>query len=180
MAGTYIRWKWKSMAEDMTLKKIIEFAVATEELGANFYSRMSHRFSDKAEVSEIFSRLSRDEEVHRKQFSAMLEDLPEQPGITDAPEKREYVKAMSISEFFSDRGPFKDADKIEDRDDVLEMAFNFEKDTLGFYQAIQDVMLESNTLKEIIEAEKEHVRILMRVMMAGAKFRSLQDAWYGT
>jgi len=169
------------MIDSITLKDCIEFAVKTEELGARFYSRMSNKFSNEKEVAEIFGRLSKDEKTHQQQFSALLNNLPEEKGITDAPEKHEYVRAMSISEFFShNRGPFKNVDEIKDRDDALEKALNFEKATLGFYQAVQDLMVESNALKAIMEAEKEHIAVLMKVLMTGAKFRSLQDKWYAT
>ncbi|UCC59586.1 MAG: ferritin family protein [Dehalococcoidia bacterium] len=164
------------MIEDITLKGCIEFAVATEDNGIKFYNRLAQKFSDNKEVAEIFSRLAKDEEVHKAQFSRFLSDVPQEEGVTEAPEKHEYVKAMSISEFFSrSHGPFQNVDKIEDRDDALEKAFGFEKATLGFYQAVRDMLGENPTLLQVIEAEKEHVRVLMKTLITGAKFRSLQD-----
>ena len=166
------------MLNDVTLKSSLEFAVKTEDIGSQFYSRLAKKFADNKEVADIFSRLSRDEEVHKSQFSRLLAQLPDEAGMVSAPEKSEYVKAMSISEFFSPRhGPFADIDTIEDRDDALEKAFGLEKATLGFYRAVQDAIGENDTLKQVIEAEKSHVVALMKVLMTGAKFRSLQDTW---
>ena len=166
------------MIEDITLKNCLEFAVKTEEIGSEFYARLAKRFGDNKEIADTFSRLSKDEQVHKRQFSELLQTVPDEAGSIDAPEKREYVKAMSISEFFSPtRGPFANVDKIKDRDDALEKAFGLEKATLGFYKAVQDLLGESETLSKVIEAEKGHVVALMKVMFTGAKFRSLQDQW---
>ena len=71
-----------------------------------------------------------------------------------------------------------DIDKIGNRDDALEKAFGFEKATLGFYHAVQDVLGEKPTLTQVIEAEKSHIIRLMKVMITGEKFRSLQDKWF--
>jgi rubrerythrin len=167
-----------SMIEDITLKNCLEFAVKTEEIGSEFYARLAKRFGDNKALADTFSRLSKDEQVHKRQFSELLKTVPDEAGSTAAPEKREYVKAMSISEFFSPkRGPFANVDKIRDRDDALEQAFGLEKATLGFYKAVQDLLGDSDTLSKVIEAEKSHVVALMKVMFTGAKFRSLQDQW---
>lgn len=164
--------------EEITLKKCIEFAVTTEETGAKFYNILAGKFADNEEVSALFKLFSKDEAVHRQQFMDLLEHMPQEANVSDAPEKREYLRAMSISEFFSHHhGPFKDADKIENRDDALEKSFGFEKATLGFYQAVQDVLGENPILTDVIEVEKSHITRLMKAMVTGEKFRGLQNEW---
>lgn len=164
--------------EEITLKSCIEFAVATEETGAKFYKILAGKFADNKEIADLFKLLANDEMVHRKQFADLLEQVPQEANVSGAPEKSEYVRAMSISEFFSHRhGPFKDVDAIDNRDEALEKAFGFEKATLGFYQAVQDVLGNNPTLSEVIEAEKSHITKLMKAMITGEKFRSLQDKW---
>ena len=66
---------------------------------------------------------------------------------------------------------------LGNRDDVLEKVFGFEKATLGFYQAVQDMIGGNPVLTQVIEAEKSHITRVMKVMITGAKFRSLQDQW---
>jgi len=156
----------------------MEFAVVTEENGAKFYDRLSKKFANNQEIANLFSSLSKDEQIHKQQFSKLLKDVPQQMGELSSPEKSQYVRAMSIGEFFSSyQGPFVDIDKIESRDDALEKAFALEKATLGFYHAVQDVLGNNPTLTEVIEAEKSHITRLMKVMITGEKFRSLQDKW---
>ena len=166
------------MLEDISPKSCIEFAVVTEENGAKFYGHLAKKFASNQEISNLFELLGKDEEVHKEQFSELLKDVPRQVDEVSSPEKSQYVRAMSISEFFSHyQGPFADVDKIDSRDDALEKAFAFEKATLGFYHAAQDVLGENPTLTKVIEAEKSHISRLMKVMITGEKFRSLQDKW---
>jgi len=166
------------MLEDISLKSCLEFAVAAEELGAKFYNHLASKFSAKQEVANLFELLGKDEQVHKQQFAELLAHVSPEEGELSAPEKSQYVRAMAISEFFSSyEGPFVDVDKITSRDDALEKAFAFEKATLGFYQAVQDVLGKTPTLTQVIEVEKSHVTRLMKVMITGEKFRSLQDKW---
>ncbi len=167
------------MIEEVTAKRCIEFAIATEELGTKFYNRMASKFSEYKEISQVFAQLAQDEQVHKRQFAELLERAPADEGISNSPEKRAYLTAMSISEFFShSQGPFKDADKIESREDALERALEFEKATLGFYRAVEDVLGPEEVLEAIINAEKSHIVILIKALLVeGSQFRTLQDRW---
>jgi len=167
------------MIEDITLKGCLEFAVATEEFGAKIYTRLAGKFGDSKDIAQIFIRLAEDEQIHKQQFVKLLKKTPAEEGISSSPEKREYLKAMSISEFFShDRGPFKDIDKINDRDDALAKAMDFEKATLHFYRAVEDVLGNNEILTQVIEVERSHIVVLMKALLVeGSKFRSLQDRW---
>lgn len=166
------------MIEDMSLKGCLEFAVATEDIGAKFYSRLAKKFATNTEVANLFELLGKDEIVHKAQFSDLLAHLPEEPGVSNAPEKSEYVRAMSISEFFShSQGPFANIDAVNNRDDALTKVFGFEKATLGFFQAVRDMIGDNPTLDQVIETEKSHITRIMKVMITGEKFRSLQDTW---
>jgi rubrerythrin len=167
------------MIEDITLKGCMEFAVATEELGTRFYTRAASRFQENEAVHQIFTQLAQDEEVHRRQFAELLRRTPPEEGVSSSPEKIGYLRAMSISEFFSHReGPFTDIKEVGDRDEALKTALEFEKATLGFYKAVEDHLGQIEPLSQVIEAEKGHVDMLLRALLVeGSKFRSLQDRW---
>ena len=166
------------MLEELTLRKTIEFAIVTEELGAKFYNQMSRKFADDEDVSGVFAQLARDEDAHRAQFSKLLEDVPATYDDKVEYERAQYLRAMAISDLFSLKsGPFKNADKIEDAGQALMHALDFEKAALGYYRAIRDELGESAALDGIIAAERQHVLRLMKVITTGAKFRSLQDDW---
>ncbi|MBN2320810.1 MAG: ferritin family protein [Acidobacteria bacterium] len=167
------------MIEDLTLKGCIEFAIATEEFGAENYSRLARKFGDIQDISQLFSRLSEDERVHKKQFSELLSGTGGSTANDKSPEMNDYLKGMSHSLFFSPyQGPFKDIDTIKDRDDALQKALEYEKATLGFYRAVEDVQGSNELLTKIIEAEKSHIIVIMKALLVkGSKFRSLQDQW---
>jgi rubrerythrin len=165
------------LIKDLSLKGCMEFAVATEDAGAKFYSQLTKKFVRNRELADLFELLGKDELEHKRQFSVLLQQLPEVKGTSYSPEKGEYVRAMSVSEFFSPKGPFDNIDKIGNRDDALEKVFGFEKATLGFYQAVKDMIGDNSVLNQVIEAERSHVTRIMKVMITEAKFRSLQDQW---
>jgi rubrerythrin len=166
------------MLETLTLRGCIEFAVATEEHGAETYARLAEKFSRDPETSKIFSRLSEDERIHKQQFSNLLGQALKESAAPPR-EDAEYLQAMSYITFFSKyKGPFKDIDSVKDRDDALVVALEFEKATLGFYRAVEEVEGGSEVLKTVIDAEKSHIVAIMKALLVeGSKFRGLQDDW---
>jgi len=167
------------MLQDLTLKGCIEFAIATEEFGAEKYSHLAKKFSDIPDVSKLFARLSEDEQVHREQFSGLLRQIPESAVKDPSGQTDDYLKAMSYSIFFSRyHGPFKNPETIKDRDDALQKALEFEKATLGFYKAVEEVQGTSAPLASIITAERSHISAIMKALLVeGSEFRSMEDSW---
>jgi rubrerythrin len=146
----------------MTPRQAIEFAVKTEELGTKFYQQLALKFSDQAELKELFELLAKDEVLHARQFRKLLERTP----------------AMSLSQFFmGQEGLKKKCKEIEDTGDALGIAFELEKATLQYYSAMREVVGENDTLDAVIEAEKEHLTKVMQYVITDAKFRGLADEW---
>jgi len=166
------------MLEDLTVRKAIEFAITVEELGEKNYRRLAKKFSDDPKVAELFEGLAADEDIHRKQFTKLLDVAQKVDEDNMDYERKQVLRAMSISEFFSRKyGPFKDADQFETGADALQAAFGLEKSLVNFYTAMRDVLGENELLEEIIQAEKQHAVAVMKLMMTDAKYRTLQDPW---
>ena len=166
------------MLKGLTLRKVIEFAVTTEELGADFYDRMAKRFADNPDVASVFSQLAKDEQAHKVQFGAILKGAPATFDDEVDHERAQYLRAMAVSEFFAPHsGPFHEAEQIKDAESALWRALDLEKAALGLYRAIRDELGQSKPLDAIIAAEKQHLFQLMKVVASGAKFRGLQDDW---
>lgn len=164
------------MDQEFTLREAIELAITTEQLGADFYERMTRKFEIDPELKGIFAQLARDEKLHEAQFREILKTVPESEGEAERFEEHEFLRATAISRFFR-KGAFRDTDRIEDRDEALGRALAFEKDTFLYYKALDDAFGGSDTISKLAEAERQHVLTLMKVIMADAKFRSLQDTW---
>ena len=159
--------------EELTLRRAVEFAITTEQLGGKLYERLSKKFADDEELSKIFKQLSEDEETHEKQFQALLSKVPkEEPkGYSD---QYGILKAWAISQFFSSRdGIRRDLGSIETREDALQRAFELEQASLGFYQTLREILGEEPVLDSIINVEKQHLLAVMKVLMTGEKFRGL-------
>ena len=164
------------MDQEFTLREAIELAITTEQLGADFYERLTRKFEDDPELKGIYAQLARDEKSHEAQFKEILKTVPENEGELERFEEHEFLRATAISRFFR-KDAFQDTDHIEDRVEALGRALAFEKDTLLYYRALDDAFGGSDAISKLAEAERQHVLTLMKVIMANAKFRSLQDRW---
>jgi rubrerythrin len=166
------------MLDQLTQRKLIEFAVTTEELGGAFYNRMARKFADDADVGPVFAQLGKDEQTHREQFAKLLGSVPASYDDQVDYERAQYLRAMAISEFFSPaHGPLAKADQVTDAGQALAYALKLEKATLAYYQAMRDELADASALESIIAAEKQHLVRLMKVITTGARFRGLQDDW---
>lgn len=163
------------MNEDqMTLRKAIELAITTEDMGADFYQRLHRKYKDDTEMAEIFERLAKDEKIHKAQFETILKHSEDALSEHRGYEQMRWLRATAISEFFRDDA-FKDTDQIEDRDEVLGRALSFEKATLQYYEALRDVIGEHPDLEKVINTEKDHVMSIVRLLPTDGKFRGLGD-----
>ena len=161
--------------EDITLRKAVEFAISVEQMGNEIYDRLARRFKDDEEISKVFSVLAKDELLHEKQLKTLLETVPREEPQGYA-EKWGYLRAMSLSEFFTSReGLTRSLEDVKTRQDALQRAFELERSALGYYQALKEVLGENEVLDSIIKMEREHMVSVMRYMVTGAKMRGLGD-----
>jgi rubrerythrin len=163
------------MLEELTLRKAVEFAVKTERLGQVFYRKLAAEFTGDPELKEAFTLLAEDEAAHEQRFRELEDEVSDEAAPRDD-ERYRFLRAMSISEFFTgDEGLYRDLEAIKDENDALMRAFALEKATLQYYQAMQDAMGSSDVLDAIIEAEKSHIVKLMSYLLTDAKFRGISD-----
>ncbi len=165
------------MIENLTLRKAVQFAVKTEELGASFYRKLATRFASNQELNQLFALLAKDEDTHQAQFKALLDTVPAGEEALQY-EQEQYLRAMATAEIFSgDSGLFKNVDAIESPADALEKALHLEKATLTYYLAMRDILSENKVLETIITSEKHHMVQVMRYVITGAKMRGLSDSF---
>lgn len=166
------------LLENLTLRKSVDLAITAEQLGADNYRRLAEEFSERPEIAEIMRRLAADEQDHEMQFRSLLASVPADEDVTPEDERYMYLIAAASTKFFAgDQSVTWDPREIKTPGDALSKALAFEKATVLFYQAIKDILRESEALEAIITAEKQHVVALIKVIMADAEFRGLADRW---
>jgi len=149
--------------EITSLREAVDFAITTEQLGAKSYRRLARNLKDDNEIAELFLQLAQDEERHEAEFQALRETVPDADVARDYPETYGFLRAMSISEFFSPRsGMTRAVDEITSPSDALRRAVELEKATLGYYQALQEILGDSEALDGILRAEREHLLSVTR------------------
>lgn len=163
------------MMEDLTLHKGLQLAVKTEQMGAEYYEKMAGKFSDNKEIADVFTQLSKDEKVHEAQFTKILENTSQDEGQSNY-EMDQYTRAIAISEFFRTE-QMKTMREVDSVEDALGKALAFEKSTLLFYLSLKDSIGESDQLNAIIDAEKDHIASLTRIIVTDATFRGIRDKW---
>lgn len=161
--------------DEMTLRDALELAVTTEEIGHKLYRRLAEKFAHEPAIADVFLTLAKDEGFHQEQFRRLGAELPRTSDEASRYGVSEYLRATAISEFFTDQA-FHRTDEIGTVEDALRLAFNFEKTTALFYQALRDEIGQSEELDQLIAAEKSHVVALMKVLISDARFRGLGDA----
>lgn len=150
------------MIQEPTVRKAVELAIQTEELGTKFYQRVAKKFEAQPETAETFRRLSEDEKAHAARFRSILEKTPEDPpAVQAAPDRLDYLRAITVSEVFKG-STFRDLfERVESMEDALGVAIDFEKATLLIYLALEAVVGPSESVEAVITEERGHlVRLL--------------------
>lgn len=167
------------MIEDVTPTKCVEFAITTEEIGAELYQQLAQRFASDRELAELFRDLGRDEVHHADQFRALHGRFVQRlEGSTISADQANYVRAMSMADIFSGpKGLASAMDGVRTREDALERSLNLEKATLAYYQAVREILGADEILDALIAVERRHVLKVMQLLVSGAKFRGLADTY---
>jgi rubrerythrin len=163
------------MAEDFTLRESIQLAVTTEQLGRRFYEGLARKFADDRVVADVFTRLAEDEKGHEKQFELLLDTVPQEENQPERFEVYQFLRATAISEFFR-KDYFMRLDEISTPAEALGKALEFEKTTFLYYQALRDVLGESEELDAIIETERHHVIALAQIFVTDSRFGAVSDS----
>lgn len=158
---------------DDALKTAIKTAIKAESLGVAFYADLAKKYADDPELNEMFKLLARDEVEHKKQFEEIL-SAAEGSNITPNEIDIEFLNGIDISSYFAG---MEKVDTTLTPSQILQSAFNFEKESVLYYTTIRDIIGKNPQLDEIIKIEKLHMNQLMKVLASGSKFRGMADTW---
>jgi rubrerythrin len=144
-----------------SLHEICDLAIRIEKNGELFYRKAVERFSDEG-LRSLLIRLADDEVRHAEFFARKKAESMEKP------EDAEIEAAASgiLQDILGDQTfSLKEANPadLKSEKDLLNLAVEFEKDTILFYEMLTPLVTRKQTLKgleEIIEEEKRHIETL--------------------
>ena len=155
--------------------EIFEVAEQIERNGAGFY-RKAAESSALVRARELLLDLAEQEDEHEKTFAAMRAELSqaEKEATAFDPDNQAvlYLRAIADGRVFDVKSdPSKRLTGRESIEDNLQTALGLEKDSIGFYSGIKELvppMLGRDRLDEIIAEEMSHIVTLTEQMNASA------------
>jgi len=149
--------------------EILEFAVAIERTGEEFYRRAEEKFEDP-KVRETFRFLALEEVAHERTFAAMLDRV----GRFDAGDAYNddyfaYLHAYVDNVVFSQKKAMEMLSAVTDAETAIRFAMQRETDSILFYLELRNLVPEAEraALDHIVEEERSHFRKL--AALVGAK-----------
>jgi len=148
--------------EKYSVREVVEQAVRTEKLGYGFYTSMMQRFADNKPLQEFFGSLAEKEKEHEQVFLALEETIRDDEP-TDWEEVSLYLRAIVESEFFLGKNKsLPGLEQVKTIQDAVTFAIGFEKETLLYFYALQEIVKEKDIVWKIITEEKSHVVALRK------------------
>jgi rubrerythrin len=147
--------------------EVFQIAIDIEENGKAFYDQAQKLIQD-AEVKALFVDLATQEVEHKKRFETLKAQLPQSASAATVndPEGElyAYLKMMADQHVFASRaGVEKQLAQVKTPADALNLAIQFEKDSVLFFLSMQDVTCEDKGLeliKILVKEEQEHLKRL--------------------
>jgi len=152
-----------------TADDVFTMAVRIEENGNVFYKGAAAMARDE-KIKNLFEDLAVMEEGHVTFFKTLRSELPAS-FATDAvwdPEglAESYLQATADTHIFTIEAASERLKKVKSAKDALEMALQFEKDSVTFFVGIKELLPDPQGKSEIdklIQAEMDHIRLLSGV-----------------
>ena len=148
------------MGSILNAGEIVEFAIYIEQNGYKFYSETIKKFKDE-KLLQLFQFLADEELKHEKTFNALLKKT----GTFTPPESypgeyerymRDFLKTHALA---NDEALKEKLDSIITADDAVQVALDFEKDSIVLFTALKKYIDEANhkPVDTIIQEELTHI-----------------------
>jgi rubrerythrin len=141
--------------------EIFDLAVRIEKNGESFFRNAMTKVSVPS-LKSLFEWLAEQEVKHAEWFTMRKEQMD----ITSETPELDQESSNMLQDILGDQ-TFSldevDLAKVESVQEILDLAIEFEKDTILFFEMILSLSLDAETgteLKEIIAEEKHHIELL--------------------
>ncbi|HSW00673.1 MAG TPA: ferritin family protein [Sedimentisphaerales bacterium] len=153
------------MSREWTGVEVLAIAERMEQNAERFYRRAAGMYED-ARISKLFSDLAQWEKRHIEVFAEMKKRLSQQGwGIGQYGAERSSFSRpqMPIPVFSDGTDPAEALTGRETRAELLRKAIEKEKEAIEYYASLKDFVPDkedAQAVKEILDEEQRHVRIL--------------------
>ncbi|MFP4681837.1 MAG: ferritin-like domain-containing protein [Chitinispirillaceae bacterium] len=152
------------MSQVFNAEEIFSIGIQIEKNGRLYYQTVADNSSDQ-ELKTLFSSLARWEENHIEIFEKLSSEMPENQKYQNLFDPDDsvhlYLKAVADSHIFVKNSDIeKLALSCNSPGDALELALQFEKDSVVFYSSMKEFVREDlgrNQLDKLIHEELTHV-----------------------
>lgn len=149
-----------------TADDVFAMAVRIEENGKTFYTGAAEMAKEPA-TKNLFSDLAAMEAGHIDAFRSLRAGLPDSDlsNIVWDPEglAESYLQATADTHVFTVEAADSRLKKIKNPMEVLDMAIQFEKDSVAFFIGMKELLPDPSGKGEVdklIKAEMEHIKML--------------------
>jgi len=144
-----------------TMREIFDLGMKIERNGEKFYRNGLKKISDPP-LQSLFEWLAEEEVKHREWFAFRRDSIKTHEKEIELEEMQSSVlqHIMGDQSFSLEEA---DLDRIESDKDLLEIAIEFEKDTVLFFEMITSLVDDEETLRQlhvIIDEENRHIKSL--------------------
>ncbi len=156
------------MADLFKANDVVLAAIEIEKRGEKFYLHLVDQAED-AKIRKTFEHLAREEVKHK----VLFEDLYTRLGQATLPARSNEEEFLTYLNALIDSHPlfrFKDLEDMKEhistRTGALQMAIQFEKESILFFMEMRDFVPESEKkfITQCIDEERDHLRQLTEML----------------
>jgi rubrerythrin len=156
------------MADLFKANDIVLAAIEIEKRGEKFYLHLVDQAED-TKIRKAFEHLAREEVKHK----VLFEDLYTRLGKATLPARSDEKEFLTYLNALIDSHPlfrFKDLEEMKEhiasRKDALQMAIQFEKESILFFMEMREFVPDSEKkfITHCIEEERDHLRRLTEML----------------
>jgi rubrerythrin len=162
------------MSYSFNAGEVFKIAIQIEENGKKFYDE-SQKVVDNAAIQKLFAELAEQEIDHKRRFESLMAQLPPaSKGSTvwdPDNELDQYIKMTADDHVFVTSVSLEEQlAQVKDARSALKMAIEFEKDSVLFFLALEDVTekKDQELIKTLVKEEQGHLkRLTLELMKLG-------------
>jgi rubrerythrin len=156
--------------------EVFQIALDIEENGRVFYEKAREKLEDP-DIKKIFTALALAEVEHKKKFASMKAQLPSSSKRGEVWDP--YNEMSNYLKMMADINVFRSGDEVEEQlswvsgaIDALNLAIQFEKDSIIFFLDMQDATTgkqERELIGQLVNDEREHLKRLSLKLIEATK-----------